>query len=133
MANQTFSYRTNGSTAYKPERRANDVVRGRIIIFPGAQTVQRKEATATARTHGYAKNLRPQHEASAKPIGTNEAKRTVTHSSRFAHLLSTSEMYCSLKTESLAGVKLNAFTKAQTAGLFAIGAVLAAIALILGM
>ena len=127
MNNQFSTYRTNGNTAYQPERKLYSPQPGRVIAFPGNPTAVSNTQTALPlRTQAPA-----QHYANSPQNARGGMSRHAAHN-RFAHVLSTSEMFCSLKYESLAGVKHNVFTKSQMVLCFTVCVAIAAIALVAG-
>ncbi len=129
MSNQTSLYPTNGNVAYQPTAapKRNQAV---IIAFPGnaSQAPQKRKRSGSSPE---IRTTSPAHAAKAPQANTRKAAGS--KDSRLQDLLFSSEMYCSLKFESLSGVKIGQFSSFQIAGCFAICIALSAVALVMGM
>ncbi len=111
MGKRNFNAYTNGTAALKMPRWAETPEDAKIIMFP---TRNNAPATNTARTH-----------AQERPAA--EHKRPTVK-----RILESSEMYCSLKLESMLGCPYNLFTKQGIAILSACSGAIAVISLALG-
>lgn len=111
MARRNFNSYTNGTSALKMPRWAETADDAKIIMFPGRQTVamQRKPAAHVQRKA-----------AEAQPAST------------LKRILESSEMFCSLRSESMMGCPYNLFSKQGIAALSTGAAVIAAISLAFG-
>ena len=112
MGERNASKYTNGTAALKMPRWAESPDDAKIIAFPSSRMV-----TCTA------------HAATREP---KRAARHAKPSGRVQRILESSEMYCSLKLESMGGCPYNLFTKRGIATLSAGASAIAIVSLILG-
>ncbi|MBQ9041941.1 MAG: hypothetical protein IJ111_03920 [Eggerthellaceae bacterium] len=111
MGKRNFNAYTNGTAALKMPRWAETAEDAKIIMFP---TRNSAPAVHNVRAHAQEKPAAERKTATAKRI------------------LESSEMYCSLKLESMLGCPYNLFTKQGIAILSACSGAIAIVSLILG-
>ena len=103
MGERNFNTYTNGTSALKITRWAESPEDAKIIAFPGLQAVEDRPARNRPEAQGFARRV-----------------------------LDSSEMYCSLRYESMRGCPYNLFTEESIAALSLGGALIGIVSLILG-
>lgn len=111
MGKRNFNAYMNGTSALKVWRWVESPEDAKIIAFPGSRTVV-ADAPSPARIQ--------QNQRQAKPADF------------LRNVLDSSEMYCSLRYESMKGCPYNRFSEKAIAALSAGGAFIGIVSLILG-